>query len=272
MGINPYNSTNWYPEDLPKPDVRPSNKYATWIWLGLVALIVGALAVYVVVASAGRKIGCTLTDCRSNPVAAPLSWDEQFAIGQAAALKQSPEAVLDYAYAQPVASWPENWAVSNTLKLSLNYVTSSGDRIHVDYGDTTQDSNQRSSTVYKGLADDLAKQYYQSRASVPSEMTTIKISPREAEIATWAEAIAEAKNDGVDIAPIITLDFVLSKPDKHLSWDVTYWPVPVDSPPNRISPLLAIFGDNYSSQFTVDATTGEITKTDLGPKLQVTKR
>jgi hypothetical protein len=98
-------------------------------------------------------------------------------------------------------------------------------------------------------------------------MTTIKISPREAELATWSKATDEAIKDGVNIAPVIILEFAFLGPGEHLSWEVTYWPVPVDYPPNGITPLLASMGENYSSQFTVDAVTGEVTETDLGPKL-----
>src|SRR6476620_6005818 len=135
MAINPYNSTNMYPEDLSKPDVKPSNRYARWIWLGLVALIVVVLLTYI----AHLRVGCLLTDCRSNPVAPPLSWDEQFAIGQAAALKADKDAILESVIAQPIASWPQNWTVSDTLKLSLTYVLPSGDRLYLDYDDATRD-------------------------------------------------------------------------------------------------------------------------------------
>lgn len=265
MGINPYNSTNWYPEDLPKPDVKPSNKYATWIWLGLVTLIVAALLTYIV----HRRVGCLLTDCRSNPVAPSLSWDEQFAIGQAAALKADKDAILESVYAQPFASWPQNWTVSDTLKLSLTYVLPSGDRLYVDYDDATQDGRPQVNrlTVHEA-SDSFTQQYYQSLSTSQkriNDLSAVKISPREAELITWQKATEEAKNDGVEIAPILVLEFGNTGPDEPPRWQIAYWPVPVgELPTSDDIPIAHLFRDN-SSQFTVNAINGEIIQIDLLP-------
>ena len=144
----------------------------------------------------------------------------------------------------------------------------------IEYGDATQNSNPHIYTHQYGgtpLPIDQNRRYYQSQA-ITDTLAVTKISPRDAEIATWTKASAEARNDAVDIAPDISMSFVLQASNKHPSWDVTYWPVPVDNPPDLFAPLRAFLAGSYSSRFMVDAVTGEITKSDMGPRLQVTKR
>ena len=273
MSFSQFNHSNWYPEYQPKPDIKPSNKYATWIWLGLVVLIVGPILLYVVSVSVGRKVGCAMTNCRHNPVGQPLSWDEQLAMGQAAALKEDPDGILEHVAAQPFASWPENWTLSDTLKLSFTYELQTMDEFTIEYSDAMENSNPR---IYKykyggtPLPTEVNMRYDRSQDTI-ARLATIKVSPREAEIATWTQATTEAKNDKVDIRPDISLSFIPSTSDKHISWGVTYWPIPVDNPPDLFAPLKAFLAGSYSSQFTVDAVTGEVIETDLGPKLPASR-
>ncbi|MGA7730331.1 MAG: hypothetical protein WCD37_03550 [Chloroflexia bacterium] len=265
MRLNP----NALPEYQPQPvDKR---KWVNLVWIGILLLVVFSCIFMIVIVTNGAKIGCMLTNCRYNPSGPAVSWAEQYEAAQEAARKADPDAVLDGVHAEPVADWPRDWTISNTLELSFRYLVPSGNQ-YVEWQDSSPESTIRTWAYTDPEVDDSDRERYEKASEKSAERERVvgemQVSPREAEIATWQEAIDEAKRDGVDIEPWIYLDFESVSAGARPTWEIFYSAIPTNDPPGLFGNLGIIF--NYSSKFSVDATTGEIVERDMGKELNIT--
>jgi hypothetical protein len=273
MSINPNAIVPPHRPAVPYEGTRKS-RLATWLWIGAFVLFLGACGIGLLLWTNGDRIGCMFSQCDKNPVGMPAPWPEIVAAADEAARKASPDAVLDAVWAKPVASWATDWSVEKTLKVTFQYSDPEGETLYVDMHDTdpraTVDAwgpaiNQRSRST--GGTSDIRKQSYErlkaDAARRHGALLKVKVTPRQAEVLTWKEALAEARNDGTAVAPRIYFEFGYGPVDAQSppTWRVQYSPVSADGPPGLID-FSSIFAQ--SSAFVVDATTGEILERETG--------
>jgi hypothetical protein len=228
----------------------------------VILLIIGVFVVGVVWWLDGSRISCALSHCDENPVGAPASWPDVMSAAQLAAQKWSADAVLDGVRAVPIAKWARDWSTDKTLQVTFDYLDSSGETLYVSMSDSKPIAATRlgaSSQVSQGHYQWL-KADAQRRREV---LSTIALSPRQAEVLTWDEALAEARNDNTDIAPWFSLELGYGPRDGPTipTWRVQYAPVP-DSPPR---PFWDVF--KQSSAYVIDATNGDIIERDMDDSL-----
>jgi hypothetical protein len=143
------------------------------------------------------------------------------------------------------------------------YDTKPHENINV-WGPATESRNRTN----RNDQDDVKKLFNEIGAALDDEapqrraaLTEIKVSPRQAEALTWKEGLAEAGNDNMRIAPMIYFRLGRGITDDPTvpTWWVRYVPVLPDGPPGLLD-----LGWPYdkSSEFVLDATTGEITAVD----------
>jgi hypothetical protein len=277
MSINPNAIVPPHRPTIPYERRRKSN-LATWLWVGAFFLFIGACGFGVFWSQNGGIIGCVLTQCDKNPGGSPALWSEIVSTADEAAHKAVPSAVLKDVSAKPIARWSKGWSTANTLKITFSYEDANGETLYVDMYDT--DPGATASVWGPAINHDLRSNRDISTTRITEHYRTIKINevhrrealsrirvlPRQAEVLTWKEGLAEARNDNTEIAPWIFLDFGFGPEgvDTPPTWRVTYKPVPADGPPGMLDFSYIL---SQSSAFVVDATTGKITGRDTSDSL-----
>jgi hypothetical protein len=215
----------------------------------------------------GNRIRCLLSDCSENLAGVPASWVDFSRVADEAAQKAASGAMLEGISASPLAEWPKEWSTLKTLKVLFRYVDPNGQTLYVDMNDTNPRETvdawgpsvaplMRSGSQYSAIGH---QEYARLKADATRRrdvLSKVIVSPRQAEVLTWEEALAEARNDSTEIAPRIYLDLGHGPEDSSYvpTWRVQYSPVPTNGPPEiNLRTFMS-----QSSAFIVDATTGEI--------------
>ncbi len=249
-----------------KPEVKGA--LPNRLFFILVPLVLLACVALVIVWTNSTRIMCWLSNCSYNPSGPSVAWSEQIALAQSEAAKVDKDAVLDYLLVSPVASWPINWNYTKTLELSFHFLRSTGDSFTISFydhdpagtWDIRHDSAEEDRRGY--YRDSFALKQSRQRAE-SAALAEVRLSPREAVVATWREALEEASRDNIThISPLISLRLAAQP-----VWSVTYYPVP-EKPPSIMERLMAALSLNYSSSFEVDAATGEILSRESESGLQ----
>jgi hypothetical protein len=207
----------------------------------------------------------------------PVPWSEIVAAADEAAQEASPDVVLDAVRAGPVASWAKDWSVAKTLEITFEYRDPNGETLYVDIYDTNPGENTRAwgpavePRLRRNRNNDEftpARQEAYQRLKADSvrrraALSQVLVSPRQAEVLTWKEGLAEARNDDTQVAPTVYLELGYGPQDEGEAptWRVKYTPIPSDGPPGMLD-FSSIFAQ--SSAFTIDATTGEMLERDTG--------
>ena len=273
-----------YPNSISPPDRpaviykrTPRGQVVAWLSVAVVLLFLLGFATGLLIWRERAEIRCALEECDKNPVGMPVPWNELLSIAHEAAQEAAPGAIPIYIDAQPLAQWARDWSVEKTLEVTFTYQDPRG----LDFYVAMHDTDPRATVEVWGPAFDpdiiptgedaeagqLSGQELRAEAAeFYAILAKVKVSPRQAEVLTWNEAMAEARNDNTEVEPWIGLVPAYSTwgDDFPPTWYVDYDPVPADGPlkvpdESGVSELPA-----SSSSFEVDATTGEITYRDTG--------
>ncbi|HET9495200.1 MAG TPA: hypothetical protein VFR15_13305 [Chloroflexia bacterium] len=194
----------------------PKAQVVAWLSVAVVLLFLLGFATGLLIWRERAEIRCALEECDKNPVGMPVPWSDLLAVAHEAAQEAAPGAEPVYVSAQPLAQWARDWSVEKTLDVTFTYKDSRGLDLYVAMHDTDPrgtvevwgpaldpDIGPTGEDAEAGQLSD--EELKAEAAELYDVLARIKVSPRQAEVLTWNEAMAEARNDNTAVEPYIDL-------------------------------------------------------------------